>query len=83
MIRNNLCWAACAVLTVALAPYAASSHPVKAPKPQIPQTAVAEVRPLPPGFVTNGNTCAPGVAIPAVDAYGAAGYQCAPGGGGS
>ena len=72
MTRSKLYWAACAVLTVTLTPYAASSHPVKQAKPQIPQSAVAEVRPLQPGFVTNGNACAPGVAIPAVDAYGAA-----------
>jgi hypothetical protein len=84
MTRSNFRWAACAVLMAALVPFAATSHPLKAAAhAQIPQTAVAEMPALPPGYVANGNLCAPGVAIPTADADGARAYICSPGGGGS
>ena len=84
MTHSSLRWAAFAALTVALAPFAADAHPIKhVARAQIPQTAVAEMRPLAPGEVTNGNLCAPDVAIPDVAADGSAIYRCAPGGGGS
>ena len=84
MTGSKFRWAACAALVLALAPYSASPNPIKpAARAQIPQTATAEMRPLPPGAVTNGNLCAPGLAIPTVDAVGARIYVCTPGGGGS